>query len=47
MTGAYVTLADTIKWFEKILNGEMDNVSEDFFMYKWTIEEVISESEKK
>lgn len=46
MNGTYVKLEDTINWFEKILNGELDNVAEDFFMYKGTIEDVITASKK-
>ncbi len=46
MSGTYVKLEDTINWFEKILNGELDEVSEDFFMYKGTIEDVITASKK-
>lgn len=46
MNGTYVKLEDTINWFEKILNGELDEVSEDFFMYKGTIEDVITASKK-
>jgi len=47
MSGTYVKLEDTINWFEKILNGELDEVSEDFFMYKGTIEDVITASKKR
>lgn len=46
MNGTYVKLEDTINGFEKILNGELDNVAEDFFMYKGTIEDVITASKK-
>jgi F-type H+-transporting ATPase subunit beta len=46
MSGTYVKLEDTINWFEKILNGELDEISEDFFMYKGTIEDVITASKK-
>ncbi|HRU50163.1 MAG TPA: F0F1 ATP synthase subunit beta [Candidatus Absconditabacterales bacterium] len=46
MSGTYVKLEDTINGFEKILNGELDEVSEDFFMYKGTIEDVITASKK-
>lgn len=41
MSGAYVKLEDTISGFEKLINGELDEVPEDFFMYKGTIDEVI------
>ena len=46
MSGTYVKHEDTINWFEKILNGELDEISEDFFMYKGTIEDVITASKK-
>ena len=36
----YVSLSDTIKWFRMILDGKLDEVPEDFFMYKGTIEDV-------
>lgn len=42
MKWAYVTLANTITWFEKILNGELDHIWEEHFMYKGSIEEVIA-----
>ena len=38
--GQYVKLEDSISGFEKILNGELDEVSEDFFMYKGSIKDV-------
>lgn len=46
MKWSYVTLANTIAWFEKILNGELDHIWEEHFMYKWSIEEVIEASKK-
>lgn len=44
--GAYVPLEKTIEWFEKIINGELDHIPENFFVYKGTIDEVISAYEK-
>lgn len=38
--GQYVKLEDSISAFEKILNGELDEVSEEFFMYKGGINDV-------
>ncbi len=38
--GKYVKLADTIRGFQKILNGELDDVAEQEFYMKGTIEEV-------
>jgi F-type H+-transporting ATPase subunit beta len=40
--GAYVKLDDTIDGFEKILNGELDYISENYFYMKGKIEEVIN-----
>lgn len=42
----YVSLEDTISWFEKIINWELDNISEDYFMYKWSISAVLNSYEK-
>ncbi|AHB41083.1 hypothetical protein P148_SR1C00001G0276 [candidate division SR1 bacterium RAAC1_SR1_1] len=42
MKGAYVTLENTIAGFEKILNGELDHIGEEHFMYKGSIDEVIA-----
>ncbi len=38
--GKFVKIKDTILGFEKIINGEMDNISETKFLYKGKIEEV-------
>ena len=46
MDWSYVKLSDTIDGFEQILNGELDHISEDFFMYKGSIQEVIKDAEK-
>jgi F-type H+-transporting ATPase subunit beta len=46
MEWKYVKLEDTINWFEKIINWEVDEIPEDFFMYKWTLQEVIEAYEK-
>ena len=47
--GAYVKLEDAISGFEKIINGEFDYIPEEFFMYKWSINDVIEayEEDKK
>ncbi|MFC1612475.1 F0F1 ATP synthase subunit beta [Patescibacteria group bacterium] len=39
--GKYVSLADTIKGFKMILNGELDNVAEQDFYMKGSIDEVV------
>ena len=49
MKWSYVKLEDSIDWFEKIINWDVDHIPEDYFMYKWTIKEVIEayESDKE
>lgn len=49
MPGTYVKLEDTIAGFEKIINGEVDEIPEEYFMYKGTLQEVIAafEEDKK
>lgn len=46
MTWSYVKLEDTITWFEKLTNWELDHIPEDLFMYKWKIQDIIQEYEK-
>jgi F-type H+-transporting ATPase subunit beta len=41
-----VKLEDSIRSFEMLVNGECDHISEDHFMYKWSIDEVIASFEK-
>ncbi|MBB1557264.1 MAG: F0F1 ATP synthase subunit beta [candidate division SR1 bacterium] len=41
MPGSYVSLEDTISSFERIIAGEVDEIPEDFFLYKGTLQEVI------
>ena len=47
--GVYAKLSDTITGFRKILDGEMDEVPENFFMYKESIDAVMAafEASKK
>ena len=45
--GKYVKLEDTIAGFEKILSGELDDIAEQAFYMKGSIEEVIAEGRKK
>lgn len=45
-SGAYVKVEDTITGFEKLINGECDEIPEEFFMYKGSINDVIREYEK-
>lgn len=44
--GKYVKLDDTITGFEKILSGELDDIAEQAFYMKGSIEEVLAESKK-
>ena len=41
MSWNYVSLEDTISSFERIIAGEVDEIPEDFFLYKGTLQEVI------
>lgn len=45
--GKYVRLEDTITGFEKILSGELDDLPEQVFYMKGSIDEVMMEAEKK
>ncbi|MBI2439318.1 MAG: F0F1 ATP synthase subunit beta [Candidatus Moranbacteria bacterium] len=45
-SGKYVTLEETISGFERILSGELDDIPEQAFYMKGTIEEVIAEGRK-
>lgn len=45
-SGKYVTLADTIKGFNKILSGELDSLPEQAFYMVGSIDEVIAKAEK-
>ncbi len=44
MPWVYVTLDETIDWFEKILSWELDDIPENAFYNKWTIDDVIKEA---
>ncbi|QQE64389.1 F0F1 ATP synthase subunit beta [Leptolyngbya sp. BL0902] len=46
MSGKYVTLEDSIKGFNMILSGQLDDVPEQCFYLKGGIEEVIAAAEK-
>ncbi|MGB7485286.1 MAG: F0F1 ATP synthase subunit beta [Phormidesmis sp.] len=46
MSGKYVTLEETIKVFNMILDGELDDIPEQAFYLKGGIEEVIEAAEK-
>jgi F-type H+-transporting ATPase subunit beta len=42
--GKYVSIADTIQGFKKILDGELDDLGENDFYMKGSIEEAIEAS---
>ena len=44
--GVYVKLADTIDGFEKLIQGECDEIPEEYFMYKGSIDDVMKSREK-
>jgi F0F1-type ATP synthase beta subunit len=41
MNWKYVKLEDTIRCFDVLIKWELDHIPEEYFMYKWTIEEVV------
>jgi len=43
--GIFVKLEDTIRSFEAIINGEVDHIPEEHFMYKGTIDDVLESFE--
>ena len=45
--GKYVTIEETVTSFERILNGEGDNLPESAFLYVGTFDEVIKKAEKE
>ncbi len=47
LEGKYVPVSETVKSFARILEGEVDHIPEQFFMYKGAIEETIAEYEAK
>jgi F-type H+/Na+-transporting ATPase subunit beta len=46
LEGKYVKIADTIKGFKEIVEGKHDDIPEQAFYMKGTIEEVIEEARK-
>lgn len=45
--GKYVSVADTIKGFKMILDGELDHINENDFYMKGSIDEVLESSKKE
>ncbi len=39
--GVYAKLSDTVSWFKRIIDWEVDKIPENYFMYKNTIEDVL------
>ena len=44
--GVYAKADNTINGFEMLVNGDLDHVPEEYFMYKGSIDDVIAEYEK-
>ena len=44
--GVYAKLSDTVAGFRKIIDGEMDEIPENFFMYKASIDDVVKAFEE-
>ena len=44
--GKFVKLEDTIESFKAILDGKVDNINENYFLYAGTIEDVINKVNK-
>jgi len=42
----YVPLSETIRWFQMIISGELDDVPENMFLYKGTVDEVLKKFEE-
>jgi F-type H+/Na+-transporting ATPase subunit beta len=45
--GVYAKLDDTVNGFKQIINGDVDHISERFFMYKGSIDDVKAAFEKE
>ena len=45
----YAKAPDTVSWFKQIIDGDLDHIGENFFMYKASIKEVVNayEASKK
>ena len=44
--GRYVKVEDTVKGFRMLVDGELDDLPEQAFLYVGTIEEAIEKAEK-
>ena len=45
--GVYAKLSDTVSGFKRIIDGEVDQVPEKFFMYKNSVDDVIASYDKE
>jgi F-type H+-transporting ATPase subunit beta len=45
--GVYAKRDDTVRGFKMIIDGDLDYIPERFFMYKGSIDEVVSAFEKE
>jgi F-type H+-transporting ATPase subunit beta len=46
MKGRYVKVEDTVKGFKMLVNGELDDLPEQAFLYVGGIDEAIEKAEK-
>ncbi|MDD3303093.1 MAG: F0F1 ATP synthase subunit beta [Candidatus Gracilibacteria bacterium] len=46
VSGVYAKLSETVTGFKKILDGELDNIPEKYFMYKNTTDDVLAAYKK-
>jgi len=46
MKGKYVKIADTVRSFKEIIDGKHDDIPEQAFYMKGTIDEVLEAAEK-
>ena len=44
--GVYCKLSDTVSGFKKIIDGEVDHIGENHFLYKESIDQVIASHDK-
>ena len=47
MDGAYCSVADTVRSLDTILKGEVDDIAEQHFYMKGSIDEVIASAKKQ
>jgi len=42
----YAKLSDTVSGFKRIIDGELDHIPENYFMYKASVDDVLAAYEK-